>query len=57
MALEALNHVGCDQTRMIIILNDNEMSISKNVSGMNNLLTKLRSKRNYRKKQWRNLGQ
>lgn len=49
MALEALNHVGCDQTRMIIILNDNEMSISKNVSGMNNLLTKLRSKRNYRK--------
>ena len=49
MALEALNHVGCDQTRMIIILNDNEMSISKNVSGMNNLLTKLRSKKNYRK--------
>ena len=49
MALEALNHVGCDQTRMIIILNDNEMSISRNVSGMNNLLTKLRSKRNYRK--------
>lgn len=49
MALEALNHVGCDQTKMIIILNDNEMSISKNVSGMNNLLTKLRSKKNYRK--------
>ena len=49
MALEALNHVGCDQTRMIIILNDNEMSISRNVSGMNNLLTKLRSKKNYRK--------
>ena len=49
MALEALNHVGCDQTRMIIILNDNEMSISKNISGMNNLLTKLRSKKNYRK--------
>ena len=49
MALEALNHVGCDQTKMIIILNDNEMSISKNVSGMNNLLTKLRTKKNYRK--------
>ena len=49
MALEALNHVGCDQTKMIIILNDNEMSISKNISGMNNLLTKLRSKKNYRK--------
>ena len=49
MALEALNHVGCDQTKLIIILNDNEMSISKNISGMNNLLTKLRSKKNYRK--------
>ena len=49
MALEALNHVGCAQTRMIIILNDNEMSISKNISGMNKLLTKLRSKKNYRK--------
>ena len=49
MALEALNHVGCAQTRLIIILNDNEMSISKNISGMNKLLTKLRSKKNYRK--------
>ena len=49
MALEALNHVGCSQTKMIIILNDNEMSISKNISGMNTLLTKLRSKKNYRK--------
>ena len=49
MALEALNHVGYSQTKMIIVLNDNEMSISKNVSGMNNLLTKLRSKKNYRK--------
>ena len=49
MALEALNHVGYSQTKMIIILNDNEMSISKNVSGMNNLLTKLRSKKNYRR--------
>ena len=49
MALEAMNHVGYTQTRMIIILNDNEMSISKNISGMNNLLTKLRSKKNYRR--------
>lgn len=48
MAMEALNHVGCSQTKMIIILNDNEMSISKNISGMNTLLTKLRSKKNYR---------
>lgn len=49
MALEALNHVGCDQTKMIIILNDNEMSISRNISGMNKLLTNLRSRKNYRK--------
>lgn len=48
MAMEALNHVGCSQTKIIIILNDNEMSISKNISGMNNLLTKLRAKKNYR---------
>ena len=49
MALEALNHVGCDQTKMIIILNDNEMSISRNISGMNKLLTNLRSRKKYRK--------
>ena len=48
MAMEALNHVGYTQTKMIIILNDNEMSISKNVSGMNTLLTNLRTKKNYR---------
>ena len=49
MALEALNHVGSIKKKMIIILNDNEMSISKNISGMNELLTKLRIKKKYRK--------
>lgn len=49
MALEALNHVGYTKTKLIIILNDNEMSISQNSSGMNKLLTKLRSKKKYRK--------
>ena len=39
MALEALNHLGSTKTRMIVILNDNEMSISENVGGMNDLLT------------------
>ena len=34
MALEALNHVGYTNTDMTIILNDNEMSIDKNVGGM-----------------------
>ncbi len=55
MALEALNHVGWSKTKMIIILNDNEMSISKNNSGINNLLTNLRSKKKYRStnKKWK----
>lgn len=49
MAMEALNHVGSTKTKLIIVLNDNEMSISENIGGINELLTKLRSKRNYRK--------
>ena len=57
MALEALNHVGCSQAKMIIVLNDNEMSISRNISGMNKLLTNLRSKKNYRStnSKWRKI--
>ena len=47
MALEALNHVGSSRTRMIVILNDNEMSISKNIGGINKLLTRLRAKKKY----------
>ena len=49
MALEALNHLGETQKDVIVILNDNEMSISENIGGMNELLTKLRVKKNYRK--------
>lgn len=49
MAMEALNHVGSSGTNMIVVLNDNEMSISKNVGGINKLLTKLRVKKNYTK--------
>lgn len=47
MAMEALNHVGSSNTNMIVVLNDNEMSISKNIGGINKLLTRLRSKKNY----------
>ena len=47
MAMEALNHVGCSKTRMIVVLNDNEMSISKNVGGINMFLSKLRAKKKY----------
>ena len=49
MALEALNDAGCSQIRLTVILNDNEMSISKNIGGINMLLTKLRTKRSYTK--------
>ena len=44
MALEALNDVGSSNTNMLVILNDNEMSISKNVGGISMMLSKLRTK-------------
>jgi len=47
MALEALNHVGSSKTKMIVILNDNEMSISKNIGGINMFLSKLRARKTY----------
>ena len=42
MALEALNDAGSSQTRLTVILNDNEMSISKNVGALHNTLDKIR---------------
>lgn len=42
MALEALNNVSQLKKNIIIILNDNNMSISENVGGMSNYLNKLR---------------
>lgn len=47
MALEALNDVGSSNTNMIVLLNDNEMSISKNVGGISLLLSKLRVRKTY----------
>ena len=47
MALEALNDVGTSNTNMIVVLNDNEMSISKNVGGISMMLSKLRTKNTY----------
>ena len=47
MALEALDHAGSSKTKLIIVLNDNEMSISQNNGGLNNLLGHLRGKRLY----------
>ncbi len=49
MAIEALNDVGFSKCKMTIILNDNEMSISKNVGGLNMFLSKLRTKKLYTK--------
>jgi 1-deoxy-D-xylulose-5-phosphate synthase len=48
MALEALNHIGHAKTEMIVILNDNEMSIAPNVGAVNNILGKLRTNSEYR---------
>ena len=49
MALEALNDAGYSNTKMTVILNDNEMSISKNIGGLNMFLSKLRTKKLYAK--------
>lgn len=47
MALEALNDAASLNTNIIVILNDNEMSISKNVGGIAMSLSRLRTKKFY----------
>ena len=47
MALEALNDAGSSKTNVTVILNDNEMSISKNVGGIPLYLSKIRTKTGY----------
>ncbi len=47
MAFEALNNAGRSNTKLIVILNDNEMSIGKNVGGITQHLTYIRSKKEY----------
>lgn len=49
MAFEAMNHIGHDKKNLVVILNDNEMSIAPNVGAMHNYLGKIRSDRHYRK--------
>lgn len=46
-SLEALNHLGMTKTKVIVILNDNEMSISKNVGGISEFLSTLRTSEAY----------
>lgn len=48
MAYEALDDVGQQKLPLIVVLNDNEMSISGNVGGMSRHLAKMRSARGYR---------
>lgn len=47
MALEALNDAGSSKTNVTVVLNDNEMSISRNVGGIPLYLSKLRTKTGY----------
>ena len=47
LTLEALNHLGDDRHRLLIVLNDNEMSISPSVGGLSTRLNKLRLSRAY----------
>lgn len=47
MAFEALNHAGDLDANLLVILNDNEMSISPNVGGLSKYLTKVLSSRIY----------
>lgn len=47
LAYEAINDLGHSKTKMIIILNDNEMSIDKNVGGLSKHLSKLRISSGY----------
>jgi 1-deoxy-D-xylulose-5-phosphate synthase len=49
MALEALNHIGDEKKDMIVVLNDNEMSIAPNVGALHSILGRLRTAGKY---QW-----
>ncbi len=55
LAYEAMNNAGWLGNRLIVILNDNEMSIAPPVGALSNYLTRLLSSREYRK--LRRLGQ
>ncbi|WP_210506751.1 1-deoxy-D-xylulose-5-phosphate synthase [Pantoea ananatis] len=47
MAFEAMNHAGDIKSDMLVILNDNEMSISENVGALNNRLAQILSGKTY----------
>ena len=47
MCYEALNDAGHSKTRMTVLLNDNDLSISKNVGALSRYLTRLRQSKGY----------
>ncbi len=47
MAYEALNNAGSGRSNFIVVLNDNKMSISRNVGALSRSLTKMRNKPKY----------
>ncbi len=47
MAYEALNHASDLASNLLVVLNDNDMSISRNVGGLSNYLAKILSSRTY----------
>lgn len=60
LALEGLNNLGSDSTGMTIILNDNEMSISRNVGALSRYLTRVITDKRYTRIKaeiWERLGQ
>lgn len=49
MALEALNEIGSERKNMVIVFNDNKMSISRNVGALTSGFSRLRSSKTYTK--------
>ena len=47
-SFEALNYLGSSKHKVIVILNDNNMSISKNVGGFSNMLSDIRTSKQYK---------
>ena len=59
MAFEGLNHAGFDKSDMLVVLNDNCMSIDPNVGALNEYLTDITTSHTYNKVKddiWRLLG-
>lgn len=56
-SLEALNHLGSIKNKVIIILNDNQMSIGKSVGGFGEFLSSIRLSGTYNnlKQDYRNI--